>query len=69
MVISLRKASGKWMNPNGTAVNDGRHEDVVSAFQPGLHHTGPGGFLPEIDQNEVDQQQPELVPEELDRVD
>jgi hypothetical protein len=21
MVISLRKASGKWMNPNGTAVN------------------------------------------------
>ena len=47
----------------------GRHEDVVSALQPGLHHTGPGGFLPEIDQNEVDQQQPELVPEEPDRVD
>jgi hypothetical protein len=30
---------------------------------------GPGGFLPEIDQQEVDQQQPELVPEELAGVD
>jgi hypothetical protein len=65
MVISLRKASGKWINPNGICGQDGRHEDVVSALEPGLHHTGPGGFLPEINQDEVDQQQPKLVPEEL----
>jgi hypothetical protein len=67
-VTSLRKASGKWMNPNGTAVNGG-HKDVVSVLQPGLHHTRPRGFLPEVDQDEVDQQQPERVPKECDRVD
>jgi hypothetical protein len=38
----------------------------MSALEPGLHHTGPGGFLPEVDQDEVDQQQPQLIPEECD---
>ena len=50
------------MNPNGTAVNSRGQEDVVSAFQPGLHYTGPRQVSSrEVDQDEVDQQQPELV--------
>jgi hypothetical protein len=65
MVISLRKASGKWINPNGRAVRTAATKMLCRRSS----RVGPGGFLPEIDQNEVDQQQPELVPEEPAGVD